>query len=639
MFFHKTAILSILALLSLWWNVSHARVMSAEESAALQGGHSVTVAQRYLGINTGFGRWDGVVRLVYDPDNYAQPSTDPTMFADSQTVLGLIQQATAEWEKVSGIKFEITGTDSNALIDEELSSAQSDGLVRVFWGTANGNAGLAGADFGDWSDSLGYYPYYDGSVELSWDSDTWTTQEGFVSTLVHELGHLIALGHSDNPGSVMYADPYNHLYHPREDDILAVQQLYGPPTTAIDISQPLSDWVYTPPANAPATTTQYLFKPNQHTTASSYDYIATGDEGTTPLTSVTSSTVDSEWVWFNSGGYGNWDSTTDINIAASIITVDPFGYSYGETSMDLSCPAGSACGGSRVGLVQVSVAKSIPGSWNVYVVDKSTDANNPVTLSHQSFSVDTTVSRNMPPSATLTAVAGPNDNSVTFTVNASDAESNNISVIWHPIGPREDRDGDNWLENEITDPNISGGSVTRTLTFPGAGSYTLFVEVNDDGPRYSTANASNAGEGFQNLLRVDLTVPYQVTTTDTDTVTTPEVVEVESDPDPVPSSGQAIFDFTTTILSIPAVDVSSPFGVTSYSVEMALILGSNPMSFSVDVGSLAVTTAGDEVSHSTYSADGLLSIPVVQVGDQIYRVEMRATTVNGALAFELTGVW
>ena len=42
----------------------------------------------------------------------------------------------------------------------------------------------------------------------------------FDQTMIHEVGHVIGLGHSDDPVSLMYANPYNSLNHLRIDHYL-----------------------------------------------------------------------------------------------------------------------------------------------------------------------------------------------------------------------------------------------------------------------------------------------------------------------------------------------------------------------------------------------------------------------------------
>ena len=67
-------------------------------------------------------------------------------------------------------------------------------------------------------------------------------RERIVETTTHELGHLIGLGHSSDPMSIMYSNPYNSIAHTLEDDIEACRNMYG----YSNVYTPID--TYTPPA-------------------------------------------------------------------------------------------------------------------------------------------------------------------------------------------------------------------------------------------------------------------------------------------------------------------------------------------------------------------------------------------------------
>jgi hypothetical protein len=447
-------------------------------------------ASAVLGISETFGRWTSSIDLVYDPDGA------PARFADSSKVVALINQAIAQWELVSGVNFVMTGIDANAP-DDDFQGAIPDGLIRIFWGDAGGAAGRAGPNFGQYDTTLGYYPYEDGDLELNQDDSIWDSDFELVNVLVHELGHVLGLGHSENPASIMYANPYNFLAYPREDDIRAVQVLYGNPATPLDPATLVQDWVYSPPAAAPASVTQYLFKANQFIDKSAF--ISAG--GGTPISTLDASAQSQTFVRLNTGGLGNFDNTVDIDIAATLIAVDPTGYIYSKRDWSLQCGARRACGGGFLSFAETDVIKTIPGTWQIYVVDEA--ANH--LLLHLSLLVDTTTSYNKAPTATVAAAAA-GQTSATFTLASTDQENHQITAIWHPPGIN-DRDGDNFIDTEVRQTIGASGSVSQTVNFSQAGTHTMYLELIDNGPRYVGTNLSSAGDGYQTLVKLVITVP------------------------------------------------------------------------------------------------------------------------------------
>lgn len=80
-----------------------------------------------------------------------------------------------------------------------------------------------------------------GDMHLNAD-ESWNlgTMVDLFSVVLHEAGHALGLGHSDQPGAVMY--PYYHLATGlSDDDIAGIQALYGPPASAPQPVPPVSD--------------------------------------------------------------------------------------------------------------------------------------------------------------------------------------------------------------------------------------------------------------------------------------------------------------------------------------------------------------------------------------------------------------
>ena len=449
-----------------------------------------------LGINSDFGRWTTPVRLVYDPDGA------PSQFSNTR-MLSLLTEAASQWERVSGVDFVVTGVDASAPDDAGLAIANRDGLIRVYWAVSTGFAGLAGPDFGSYDQNLGYFPYFDGDVKLNQDPASWDSDQEMLSTLVHEFGHLLGLGHSDNPVSVMYANPYNFLNYPREDDIRAVQALYGTGTSGIDPAAGVSEWRYTIPPPAPATVTRFLFKANEF--ASTGAFLSLQQQPATAITTINENTGSNQFVRLNSGGFGAFANTAAISINATVVVVDPDGYLWDKRNWKLECSATQACGGSSISFIRSEVIKSYPGAWTFLVVDEAANTQ----LLRLTLNATGAPAINSAPVATVTAQAGDTPTKVKITLQITDAENDAVTVSWHPPGKPVDRDGDGFSDAALVERVVASGTVSQIIDFSVINTYSLFVELKDNSARYtgSASGTSSAGDGFSNLLRFTVNLP------------------------------------------------------------------------------------------------------------------------------------
>lgn len=460
-----------------------------------------------LGISNTFGRWTNIIRLGYNP----QGAT--AAFADPQTFLSQLTEAAAIWSRVSGVRFEILPA-GNYPVDHNNLQSSRDGIVAVYWASSsNSFAAQAGPRSGAYSEALGYFPYTDGFVLLNSSCTSATCESGMTSVLVHELGHLLGLGHSDTPDSIMYANPYTFLRYPRTDDIRAVQVMYGAPANPVDPLKSLSEWQFSAPPAASAAKSQFLFKDNQNSrvTSDAMLVLSTQAQFDQALTVVTSSTADDAWVRLFAP-LGNFNNQADIEIPAQVVVVDPSGYEYRRDNWQLSCRARNACF-ATFNFIQTSVIKYIPGEWKIYVVENPQLVASPELLLTLSLTVQTTPLFNNPPMANVEIAAGESPGTVRVRVLGSDLEGHALKAIWHLPGQRIDRNGDRFLENELVeDLGVTNVGNWQTVNFAGNGQHSLYVQVNDNGPRYAgqAGALSDAGEGFQTLMKINLQLDNNV---------------------------------------------------------------------------------------------------------------------------------
>lgn len=169
----------------------------------------------------------GAVALGYAFDNYPQTP-------DANTVRSQVERAFAEWARYTNVTFTAAQGEAAERSIDILFASGAHGDAYPFVGTSI----LAHT----------FYPAPPNAEPIAGDmhfnaAEIWQVGSGIdlFSVALHEAGHALGLGHSDDPDAVMY--PYYKMATGlTSDDIAAVQALYGAPS-----SQPAS-----PPASPPA---------------------------------------------------------------------------------------------------------------------------------------------------------------------------------------------------------------------------------------------------------------------------------------------------------------------------------------------------------------------------------------------------
>lgn len=170
----------------------------------------------------------GAVALGYSFDNFPQTP-------DSNTVRSEIQRALDQWARYTNVTFTATQRAAAERSIDILFASGAHGDAYPFAGTSI----LAHT----------FFPAPPNAEPIAGDmhfnaAEIWQVGSGIdlFSVALHETGHALGLGHSDDPDAVMY--PYYKMATGlTNDDIAAVQALYGTPS-----SRPVP-----PPANPPST--------------------------------------------------------------------------------------------------------------------------------------------------------------------------------------------------------------------------------------------------------------------------------------------------------------------------------------------------------------------------------------------------
>lgn len=410
-------------------------------------------ASPFLGFSDEITLWeDGIVRLTY---NHAGARSDIV----AEEIIADLQRAFTIIENIADIDFQFLGTSSADPFEF------NDDIVTIGWQQIGGNtiarAGPASSAFNSTITRLGYLPAVDGSFVFNTLHDS----DYEIGTMVHELMHLLGIGHSDTAISIM--TPLTSRYNlPQADDIAVLQAMYGPPDVFSVEATSFSLGSGGTPGFSLDLSDSGLFVRSAN---------ASDPNALTPFQSV-NNTFSSGDTFFLRLSY----TGAQTNEPVQVFITDPNGFTSAENEITLSFANGSST--SSIGFASEFLA--LEGDWTVSIGVRGNLAT------QFGFSVGAELdSSNKNPTAALTATPTSNGQ-YSLSINASDPEGDAITIDWHI--PGEGR----FLNNGPTfNTSVSVSTPIRA-----------FAAVRDNGIK---KDGSSSGDGFGALLSQHLVTPAQ----------------------------------------------------------------------------------------------------------------------------------
>lgn len=371
-------------------------------------------------------RWPtGLIRWQYNP------SGQPANLSSAQ-ILASIQAAMSNWNLGCGVRFEYLGTTSAGVVNK-------DGKSVIGWGDAKGFSGYTNF----WWD--GNQQISEGDIVLN--AASLTDGSSLQAIVTHELGHLLGLTHSDQPRSIMFANPYHtgaYQTLPKGDDYAACALLYGSAGVASYSDLGSLPTVASTGSVSFAITTS---APTASRPASSLSDLPSSLGGKVYFTA-----------YFNNLPVGD---------TLTLRLVTPDGYPYYEYALTNKY-SGSAYLYTVTDFSGEPAMRRLPGDWQVQLLDQNQ------LLGRQSFSVAGNYPAPAVPSLALLATSNA-DGSTNLTAQTLSAGESPGQISW------------------LLDQRVLGNGSALT-TSPGAGVHSLWLLANSGNSRYSGGSSGSSAQ-------------------------------------------------------------------------------------------------------------------------------------------------
>ena len=137
--------------------------------------------------------------------------SDAPQNLSKEQVLSLVSKASAAWTSACNVSFDYKGDRLSDYVDVNNTINRKEGLVK--WGSLPGDA------IGQAHQGTGQGPATGFVLTLKPEYFAHTENDKYLySTILHEMGHVIGLGHSKNPSSIMFWQQSNRKQVLNETD-------------------------------------------------------------------------------------------------------------------------------------------------------------------------------------------------------------------------------------------------------------------------------------------------------------------------------------------------------------------------------------------------------------------------------------